>query len=70
MFYCTESTGNIVALNKCVRAFAAKLEEAGASSLLRVETKSGHSGATPMTKIEEYPDVMAFVCKTLKINPK
>jgi len=50
--------------------FAAKLEEVGASSLLRVETKSGHSGATPMTKIEEYSDVMAFVYKTLKINPK
>jgi prolyl oligopeptidase len=48
--------------------FAAKLEEAGAPYLLRVETKSGHSGATPTTKIEEYADTMAFVYKTLKIK--
>ena len=41
--------------------FAAKLEEVGAPCLLRVETKSGHSGATPQTKIEEYSDIMAFV---------
>ncbi len=46
--------------------FAAKLEEVGQSCLLRVETKSGHSGATPLTKLEEYADIMAFVCKTLK----
>ena len=31
--------------------FAAKLEEIGAFYLLRGETKSGHSGATPQTKI-------------------
>ena len=48
--------------------FAAKLEEAGVPYLLRVETKSGHSGATPTTKIEEYADMMAFVYKTLKIK--
>ncbi len=48
--------------------FAAKLEEAGASCLLRVETKSGHSGATPTTKIEEYADVMAFVYRTLGMS--
>jgi len=41
--------------------FAAKLEEVGAPCLLRVETKSGHSGATQQTKIEEYSDIMAFV---------
>ena len=39
--------------------FAARLEE---------ETKSGHSGATPTTKIEEYSDIMAFVYKLLKID--
>jgi len=48
--------------------FAAKLEETGSSCLLRVETKSGHSGATPTTKIEEFSDVMAFVYKTLGIS--
>jgi len=36
--------------------------------LLRVETKSGHSGATPATKIEEYADIIAFVYKTLGIK--
>jgi len=46
--------------------FAAKLEEVGTSCLLRVETKSGHSGATPITKIEEYSDTMAFVYKLLE----
>jgi len=50
--------------------FAAKLEEVGASPLLRVETKSGHSGATPMTKIVEYAEIMAFVYKTLGIRVK
>ena len=48
--------------------FAAKLDEAEAAYLMRVETKSGHSGATPTTKIEEYADIMAFVYKTLKIE--
>jgi prolyl oligopeptidase len=50
--------------------FAAKLEEVGASPLLRVETKSGHSGATPATKIKEYSDTMAFVYKTLAIKAR
>lgn len=50
--------------------FAAKLEEAGASPLLRVETKSGHSGATPITKIVEYAEIMAFVYKTLGMKAK
>jgi prolyl oligopeptidase len=48
--------------------FAAKLEEVGAPYLLRVETKSGHAGATPTTRIEEYADIMAFVYKTLKMK--
>jgi len=48
--------------------FAAKLEEVAASCLLRVETKSGHSGATPITKIEEYSEITAFIYKLLKIE--
>jgi len=48
--------------------FAAKLEEIGAHPLLRVETKSGHSGAIPTTEIKEYSEVMAFVYKTLAIR--
>jgi prolyl oligopeptidase len=48
--------------------FAAKLEEVGAPYLLRVETKSGHSGATPTTKIKEYADIIAFVYKALGIK--
>jgi len=48
--------------------FAAKLEEVEAPYLLRVETKSGHSRATPTTKIEEYFDIMAFVYRLLKIE--
>ena len=50
--------------------FAAKLEEVEAPYLLRVETKSGHSGATPTTKIEEYSDIIAFMYKTLKSKLK
>jgi len=52
----------------CAFKFAAKLEEVEAPCLLRVEIKSGHSGATPTTKIEEYSDIMAFVYKLLKID--
>ena len=50
--------------------FAAKLEEIGAHPMLRVETRSGHSGATPTTKAEEYSEIMAFVYKTLEIRMK
>ena len=50
--------------------FAAKLEEVEAPCLLRVETKSGHSGATPTTKMEEYADIVAFVYKLLKIEER
>jgi prolyl oligopeptidase len=50
--------------------FAARLEETGASPLLRVETKSGHSGATPITKIIEYAEIMAFVYKTFGMKVK
>jgi prolyl oligopeptidase len=48
--------------------FAAKLEEAGAGYLLRVEKESGHAGATPETKIREASDVMAFVYNTLGLK--
>lgn len=50
--------------------FAAKLEEKGTYPLLRVETQSGHSGATPATKAKEYSEIMAFVYRTLKIKMK
>jgi prolyl oligopeptidase len=50
--------------------FAAKLEEANAKCLLRVETKSGHAGATPATRVAEYADIMAFVYETLGIKKK
>lgn len=53
----------------CAFKLAAKLE-VEAPCLLRVETKSGHSGATPTTKIEEYSGIMAFVYKLLKIEEK
>jgi prolyl oligopeptidase len=49
--------------------FAARLEEEGAYPLLRVETRSGHSGATPARKIREYSDMMAFVYETLAMQP-
>ena len=48
--------------------FAAKLEEIGASPLLRVETRSGHSGATSLTRIMEYAETMAFVYRTHRIK--
>ena len=48
--------------------FAALLEDSGHKSLLRVETKSGHAGATPETKIAEESDVMAFVYRSLGLS--
>lgn len=41
--------------------FAAKLEEIGVTYLLRVDEESGHSGATPSRKIDEYTDILAFI---------
>jgi len=46
--------------------FVAKLEEVGAPVYLRVETASGHAGATPEIKIKEYSDLLAFVYKVLE----
>jgi prolyl oligopeptidase len=48
--------------------FAAKLEEIGASPLLRVESRSGHSGATSLTRIMEYAETMAFVYRTHRVK--
>jgi len=52
--------------------FAAALQAANKGNnpiLLRVETKAGHGGGKPMTKvIEEQSDIYAFLFKTLHIN--
>lgn len=48
--------------------FAAKLREIGAPVYLRVETKSGHMGASPETRIRELADLLAFVIKMLGVK--
>ncbi len=50
--------------------FAAKLRDLGAPVLLRVETRSGHSGASYEVKAKEYADIMAFVYEVLDMSPK
>ncbi|NJE48638.1 prolyl oligopeptidase family serine peptidase [Thermococcus sp. 9N3] len=45
--------------------FFLKLKEVGAPVYLRVETKSGHMGASPETRARELADLLAFVLKTL-----
>ena len=50
--------------------FTAKLEEVGAPVLLRVETVSGHSGASPEIKVKEYADILAFIYEVLGIKPR
>jgi len=45
--------------------FTARLEEVNAPVYLRVEEESGHSGATPLTRIRESADILAFIYKTL-----
>jgi prolyl oligopeptidase len=50
--------------------FMAKLEETETPCLLRVETRAGHSGATPTIKIEENTDVMAFTYMILGLTSK
>ncbi|WP_297421830.1 prolyl oligopeptidase family serine peptidase [Thermococcus sp.] len=45
--------------------FFMKMKEAGASVYLRVETKSGHMGASPETRARELTDLLAFVVRTL-----
>ena len=46
--------------------FFMKLREIGAPVYLRVETKSGHMGASPETRARELTDLLAFVVKTLR----
>jgi len=54
------------------KKFAAALQAADGGQnplLLRVETKAGHGGGKPMTKvIEEYADIYSFVLKTMGIS--
>ncbi|ASJ07089.1 prolyl oligopeptidase family serine peptidase [Thermococcus pacificus] len=45
--------------------FFMKMKEIGAPVYLRVETKSGHMGASPETRARELTDLLAFVVKTL-----
>ena len=45
--------------------FFMKMKEVGAPVYLRVETKSGHMGASPETRAKELTDLLAFVVKTL-----
>ena len=45
--------------------FAKKLKDVGAPVYLRVETKSGHMGASPETRIKELADLLAFAVKVL-----
>ena len=50
--------------------FAAKLEKLGVKYYLRVETVSGHSGASPLVKAREYADILAFIYKMLRLTSK
>jgi len=45
--------------------FFAKMKDMGAPVYLRVETKSGHMGASPETRIKELTDMLAFVLLTI-----
>ncbi len=47
--------------------FAKKLREFGAPVYLRVETKSGHIGASQEIRIRELADLMAFASKILEL---
>ncbi len=48
--------------------FVAKLEEIGAPVYLRVEERSGHSGANPEVKARETSDLLAFAYRVLGIE--
>jgi len=48
--------------------FAKKLKDIGAPVYLRVETKSGHMGASAETRIRELTEMLAFVVKTLDVK--
>ena len=45
--------------------FVAKLKDVKAPVFLRVETKSGHLGANPETRIREIADILAFIYTSL-----
>ncbi|NPA47769.1 MAG: S9 family peptidase [Thermococci archaeon] len=45
--------------------FFMKLREVGAPVYLRVETSSGHMGASPEIRVRELSDLLAFVMRTL-----
>ncbi len=45
--------------------FFMKMKEVGAPVYMRVETKSGHMGASPETRARELTDLLAFVVKVL-----
>nr|WP_324609477.1 prolyl oligopeptidase family serine peptidase [Thermococcus piezophilus] len=47
--------------------FFMKLREVGAPVYLRIETKSGHMGASPETRARELTDLLAFVIKVLGV---
>lgn len=47
--------------------FFMKLREVDAPVYLRVETKSGHMGASPETRIKELADILAFVLKSTEV---
>ncbi len=47
--------------------FVAKMRETGASIYLRVETKSGHIGSAPKTRIKEITDILAFIYKSFLV---
>jgi len=48
--------------------FVAKLRDAGAPAYLRVETVSGHMGATPEVRAREAAEVLAFAYKALRLD--
>ncbi|NJE09130.1 S9 family peptidase [Thermococcus sp. M39] len=48
--------------------FLMRLKEVNAPVYLRVETKSGHMGASPETRVKELTDLLAFVVKVLDVE--
>jgi len=48
--------------------FVARLRDVGARPLLRVETSSGHAGASPEIKAREEADILSFVYRVLGVE--
>jgi len=48
--------------------FVARLRDVGARPLLRVETASGHAGASPEIKAREEADILSFVYRVLGVE--